>query len=105
MKNIKQWYTRCYYTGGSYFASKTSCMLTPTGYRKTRESAAQGEYWLLTEDYEPSYNMTSAKMCNGKVIPASSPAEYLKDYKAKIRQGVPRGMQLLEQQKHMKEAA
>ena len=101
MKTLKQWYTYSHWVGGSYYASNTTCCLAPTEARKTNEMQTGANLWLLTEDYEPVHKMTHAVKCDGTIVPASSPAEYLDRYDVTK----PRGMQLLEEPEARRMAA
>ena len=104
MKTLKQYYTCCYFIGGSYYASNVTCRLTPSEAQKTNESERGAKCWLLVEDYKPLSRFMGAVRCDGVHLPYSSADEYLKDYAASIRQGVSRGLQLMNK-KHERLAA
>ena len=98
MKTLKQWYICCYFVGGSYYASDVACSLTPSEARKTNESEAGAKYWLLTEDYEPTYNMTGYTRCDGSYVECDSPMIANRLHEEAITNGEPVGMQLLRRQ-------
>ena len=63
-----------------------------------------GWQWLEYE-HEHEQRMTHAESCDGTIYLSRSPADYLKQYRKRIRQGKPRGMQLLKQEEQTRIAA